>query len=488
MAKHRLVGLGIFITAAAGLVYGCGDDTAEETGAGGEGGTTATTTTAVGPGVVTSTTTSTGAGGSMDEGTSCDDAVALEERENTLGGTFYDFSGVIGEPGDVDYFSFQASAGDWIRLSTDTSEASGDVNTVVTLFDESGDTQLAENNNRITGGGFDSEIAYRVSETGTYCVRVQDWSTWTNNTPAGGPTFGYRAIMVPVDFDLYEFYNEDTEPNDSTASPQSDLTFTVGTTSLQLSTDFAGTFASASDVDVYQWTAPDSALAFNLFFTPSGVDGFGSTLGPGIINIYQSDGATILAQLDVQKGADRFASVPVVQNETYFIEVMTPAGSTAGANDFYYLKFNTRNTVNAQEQLDEAVNDSAATPETAPPEIDGTITRHYVGGLLPVPDEDWWTFQAPAGATVALACSAWRAGGGTRDALFEIYQDPQGSPLESETEGEDADVLWSDTSSEASRAAVSITTTGTHYFRVAATQQDPSVTSAFYLCGIHVTP
>lgn len=487
MAQHRLLGLGMLMTAATGLAYGCGDDTAEETGAGGEGGSsTAMTTT--GPGVITSATTTTGAGGSMDEGTSCDDAVPLQEQTNTLGGTFYDFDGVIGEAGDVDYFSFQANAGDWVRLSTDTSDTSGDVNTVVTLFDESGDTQLAENNNRITGGGFDSEIAYRVTETGTYCMRVQDWSTWTNNTPAGGPTFGYRAVMVPVDFDLYEFYNEDTEPNDTTAAPQSDLTFTVGATSLQLSTDLAGTFSSPADVDVYEWTAPQSALAFNLYFTPSGTDGFGSTLGPGIINVYESDGATILAQLDVTKGADRFASVPVVENETYFIEVNTPVGSAASTNPFYYLKFNTRNTINGQEQLAEAVNNSSATPETAPPEIDGAVTRHYVGGLLPVPDEDWWTFQAPAGATVALACSAWRAGGGTRDALFEIYQDPQGSPLESETEGESADVLWSDTSSDASNPAVAITTTGTHYFRVAATQQDANVTSAFYLCGIHVTP
>lgn len=489
MNRYDLLGVGALSLFTAAAAYGCGDETAPNDNDGEGGSATSTSTTPIGPGPTgPATTTTTGAGGAMDEGTSCADAVPLEEKTNTLDGTFYDYSGVIGEAGDLDYFSFEATAGEWVRLTTDTSDDSGDVNTVITLFDEDGSTQLAQNNNAVTGG-LDSELAFHVLETGTYCMQVEDWSTFVGNTPQGGPTYGYRAIMVPIDFDLYEFYNEDTEPNDTTGAPQTGLTFSTGSNASQMSTDLAGLFDTETDVDVYEWVAPTPVGAFNLWFTPDGIDGWGSTLGTGIVNVYQSDGTTILAQLDVTRGADRFTSVPVTAGETYYIEVNAPAGAAAGTNDFYYLKFNTvgPTQLNDQEQ-DEAGNAAFAAAEVAPPQQDGNVVRHFIGGMLPAPDEDWWSFQASAGTSVALSCSAWRAGGGTRDATFEIYQDPAGAALESEVEGEDADVRWSDTSSTASRPAVSITTAGTHYLRVTATQQDPQVTSAFYLCGIHVNP
>jgi hypothetical protein len=315
---------------------------------------------------------------------------------------------------------------------------------------------------------------------------VEDFSTFSGGTPAGGPTFAYRAVMVPVDFALYDFYNQDIEPNDDTLTPQTGLSFDIGNTQ-QLRTDFAGVLSATTDVDVYQWQAPLGGLAFNLYFTPDGSNGFGSTQDPGIIRVYEEDGVTVLAELDVQKGSQRLASVPIVAGNDYFFEVNWPAGAASGANDFYYLKFRTLDTVNAQE-LDEAGNDVATGAEIAPPTLDGTTTRHFIGGSIAAPDDDWWSFQANAGDTVVLVCSAWRAGAGVRDATFSIHADPAMAALETETEVETENINWSDTSSSASKGAVNITTTGTHYLHIASTLQDPNVTSGHYLCGIHVFP
>jgi hypothetical protein len=53
---------------------------------------------------------------------------------------------------------------------------------------------------------------------------------------------------------------------------------------------------------------------------------------------------------------------------------------------------------------------------------------------------------------------------------------------------ETENINWSDTSSSASKGAVNVTATGTHYLHIASTVQDPNVTSGHYLCGIHVFP
>ena len=419
-----------------------------------------------------------------DVSTSCADAVPLQQKDNSLGGIFFDYDAVIGAPGDIDYFTFQATAGDWIRVKGDT-ESGSEVNTVVTLYNADGSIQVAENNNPVGSSSDDGELAYRVIETGTYCLEVQDRSTWLGNDPAGGPGYAYRALMVPIDYVPYDYYNFDTEPNDSTTASQTGLSFSTNN-DLQISTAIAGLFDDASDIDVYEWTAPTGALAFSLYFTPPGSDGYGSTQDPGIIRVYEADGSTVLAELDVQKGADRFSSVPVTAGNTYYIEVNAPVAFSPGANDFYYLIFNTTLSLNQQE-ADDTTNNTSAGAEVAPPQADGTTMRHYVGGTLTAGDDDWWHFQAPTGADIVLACSSWRAGSGVRDATFTIHDDPGAAHLQTETETEDADIYWSSNSS-ASMGAVPATTTGTHYLRISATTLDASVTSSHYLCGIHVYP
>ena len=474
------VGLGLACGAVMVLAWGCTvEESASDDGEGGAGGMTSPMTVTVA--APSSTAATGGAGGVGDESTSCADALPLEEKNNDLGGIFFDYEGVLAEEGDVDYFSFEVVEGEWVSIRTD---ANGDddpdlIDTVVTVYDADGD-QIAANDDTSSSNP-DSRIAWHATESGTYCMKVADVDD------RGGPTFGYRAVVVPMAFEIYDFYTVDVEPNNTPQEPQTGIVYEESSTN-QIYTDYAGLFDATDDVDVYEVVTPAAGVAFGLEFNPQyGSNGYGSTAELGPVAIYESNGTDMLAYLDPSKGADGFSQVPLVPESTYYVSVAAPPG-TLGSNPFYYLDFYTRSSVNHQE-LNDAAN---AVPETADPvpvpTVDGNAKRHYIGGTLDTSgagDTDWWEFQADAGGTVRIYCSSWRDGSGVRDATFGVYADPAGSALQEETEVEDAQVYWS-TSSSASMDEVDIATDGTHYFKVTGSVQADGITSNHYVCGLHV--
>ncbi len=477
--------LGILVF-GAGLAwaYGCGGkgNTATPGAGGAAASSTATvTSTSVGPTPASSST-----GMMMDEGTSCADAVALEAKMNSQGGTFYDRDAVIGTPGDIDYFKFDVKKGDWIRLGTAVDVNVSAMNSVITLYDATGKTQLAQDNNVIGGSNtVESELFYHAVTDGTLCLKVEDFSTFSGGKPAGGDTYTYRATLVPIDFKLYDYYDVDVEPNNDTASAQK-LGFSVDPKSKQIDAGLAGLFDKVDDVDTYTVTAPQDVFALNVLFTPAGPQGFGSTQSPGIVDVYKTSATgPALASLDVQKGASGLSQVPVKPGDPLLLQVHWPQGKTAGANDFYFLKIYTSTGGNPQEKNDAANSDPMAAEATTGT-LDMKTTHFYVGGTLPANDTDWWSFTANTGDSIALACSSWRAGSGVRDATFSFYLDPKATALQTETEVETKSVLWS-TATAASKKPYTATATGKHYLQVMATKHDANVTSDHYLCGIHVT-
>jgi hypothetical protein len=420
----------------------------------------------------------------MDESTSCDDAVTLESKQNNDGGTFYDANAIHATAGDIDYFKLEVKKGTWYRIGTDVDVDNSSANTVITLQSADGSTKLAQNNNVVGGSNtVESEIFYRATEDGTLCLKVEDYSTFADRTPDGSPDHTYRVTQVPLDFNLYTYYNEDAGNNDSTAMAQ-ELTASLTSQTQQLSGSIAGSMASGDDTDVYSFTAPAGALDVNLRFTPWGTDGYGATSSPGIVRLIGADGTTVVAELNVAKGARGFSSVPVVAGEKYFFEVNRPAGAQDGSNDFYFLKFFTSTSLNEQESDDMANND-AANAQAASPQQDGDTVRHYLGGNLTAPDGDWWTVNANSGEQISVVCSSWRAGSGVRDMTIAIHSDPMNPALQSEVETEDKGLSWT-TGSSMSKMPVAVTTTGKHYVHISATTADPLVTSRHYLCGIHV--
>jgi Bacterial pre-peptidase C-terminal domain len=497
MKRIHLASVLVLSGAVAGLVAGCGSD---GTGTGGAGGTGGSVTDGgagpgpgPGPGPGGGGTGGTGGNGGMgaggpDTNNSCAEADVMEELMNQAGGTFFEGMGVIDPAQDGDYYKFTANAGDWIWLATDANpdDIPEMIDTVITLYNEDGSTQLAQVDDAFPRVSTDSELFFRATETGTYCLKVEEFSDWAGQTPEGDPTFGFRVLAIPVDFALYEQFSEDTEVNNTLAAPQTGLSYTVSMTNTNF-TQLAGVFDDDADVDVYAFEAGTGALAMALDFTPGGTDGFGSTQEPGVINLYDpADLNNALARLDVANGSDGFSSVPIPAGGTVLIEVQKPAGA-AGANPFYFLKTFGVSAVNEQETDDTANNASAGAGQAAATP-NGDTTSYFIGGTLPAGDSDWWQIpNVASGQDITVVCSAQRAGSGVGDFTVDYYgTNAGGASVQNETENATANILWSNLSPDASQPAITNATAGTHFIRLQSTMDIAGVTSRFYLCGVHV--
>jgi hypothetical protein len=460
-------------SAIAFVVSGCGEKKIDTNNGDGGGGS--------GP-VGSASSSSAGGSGDGDESTSCADAIALVGAGTALPSG----SGVLATPGDRDYFTFTAQAGQWITVFTvaNPDDDPEMIDTVVRLFDEAGNEMLGESDDDVPRTSVDSELFYRVTADGTYCVELLEWSDWAGETPIGDTTFTYEVSGGAFDA---EWWNQDTEPNESNGAAQV-LTLAVDP---DATTDFAavgGHLESDTDVDWYSVTIPAGRISNSVYFMPPE---HGSTGGIGQITWYDGNGNTPIGRLNYPAGADGFSGIPVTPEETYFIAVERELETTTGANDFYFLKLFPTELQNQQEVDDDANSICAAVDcpgaEEAIGEPNGTVMSHFIGGTAATADPDFWSFEASAGDEVAVSCSAWRAGSGARGVSFELYEDPASDPVIEEVETETADVLWS-ASETASNPAFVVTTTGTHYFAVRGGTQDPLITGDWYLCGIHVGP
>lgn len=97
-------------------------------------------------------------------------------------------------PGDVDYFQFQATAGDHIVLDIDTptSPPIDNLDLYLFLIDPDGISSLASHDDEILGVKLDPHLGYQVTRTGTYYVRARLWSHPTH----GGEQFVYNLTLT----------------------------------------------------------------------------------------------------------------------------------------------------------------------------------------------------------------------------------------------------------------------------------------------------
>lgn len=469
----------------------------------GDGSSDPSATTNVGPGPgpggggPAPASSSTGTGGTDDESTSCADAIPLTEAMNAAGGVFYEYDGaVINPPGDEDYFKITVEAGQYWLIGTEANpmDEMGRVDTVVTLLSEDGNTQLAEIDDSFPRVSTDTEMFHRFLAAGTYCLKVQEFSTWNGDDPLGDPSFVYRLFGVPVDFELYTEYTADTEPNNELIDAQ--MLSTGMLTNMQNYSVLTGMLETATDVDWYQIVPPTDATALSLDFTPWGdgvgdEQGFGNTSPQGIIRLRDNMG-NVVAQGNgelVHDGLDGLSSVPVSENLNYFLEIPRVAGSMPGTNDFYILKFSTQNAESQNPQESES-NDTAATATVTMGQAGGTGSSHFIGGTFSsATDVDFWSFdpatEPAAGNTLTVVCSSWAAGSGVRNMEVAYLEDA--TVVKTQLEDEAKGVLWTNSGSdEMTDVGVTVGAAGTYYIRLSATMFDANVSSRHYLCGLHV--
>ncbi len=484
----RLIGLTLGFGLTVALSGACGSGDESDPAAGGSSSTTTTFTSTPPPTTSSSGTTSSNT--INDESTSCDDAIEMEAGKNSQDGTFYDYEGVINPAGDTDFFKVTVASDDsWIRIGTDAnSEDDPDlINTVITLFDADGTNQLAQNLYDYPYNGDDSDMVVHIKKAGDYCLKVEDYSTYKEGeTPEGGYTFTYRVFWVPIDFDLYAYYNLDKEPNDAVGQAQAITTYSEDVDKYWTS-NVAGHFDTGSDVDVYSFKTPIGATMGYVYF-PWG--GTGSTSTPGMVRLLDANGDTV-GELD-QEGSARQILVHVDGDATYHLQVNRQKDSSLGEHDFYFLKLRMTDSQNPQEiePNNDSVTASVAMGKTN--SSNPKLFSYYVGGELDggsngvwAADEDWWSFEADQGKDINLSCKSVRYGTGLIAPEFAIV-DANLMVLQSEKEKSTDNLYWSNTSSSASKKAVKVATSGTHYLRIIASDKNAAVSATNYQCGIHV--
>ena len=382
-------------------------------------------------------------------------------------------TGVINPAGDEDFFKFTGTAGQWIAIwvSANATCTTTMLDPVATLYDST-QTQIAQNDDQLSGN-CDPFLITRLPADGTYYVKVRDWyqvnhptdeSTWR-----GDPLFVYKIY-------LYALSNGsggttiDQEPGNDLGTA---ATLTIPTSSAG---SLLGTFAGASDVDVYTFTLPSAESVF-VQFAPDGADGNGSSVGPGQVYITDSTGATVMARIDGAQGSLEIAP-PLLPAATYALWITAPAGSL-GANPFYSATVYTQasdNPLEAEAETATGANDTLALAQAL---VESThVGRYYVLAHLPDGDVDYFSIPVTAGDQFKVNCGSTVIGSGVQGLTVSV-RDASDTELHTCTEN------FTDQGCKlgvASGSTITVPTTGTYYMRLSKTGQVADVASNYVRC------
>lgn len=385
-------------------------------------------------------------------------------------------TGVIDPASDRDYYRFDVMAGDWLLVAT-AANAMDDpmkVDTVITLYDGAM-TQVAQNDDAQPRGNTDSEIIYHVPAAGTYYVMVQEFSDWHGDTPEAHPMDTYTLTIATLDPTRAGLVADPETGNDAASATPIELGMTGGGL-------IVGTFASATDVDVYSLSVTSPSLRlFQTTIMPSGTSGYGSTTPVGQAWVTDVTGTTILARITDSTMLNDVS--PPLATGSYLLWVSHPAPAL-GANDFYVLKefLGNENPPEAHE----AENDVIATAETltyAAPTGSTTVRAAYVLSSFPTAaDVDHYAIDLMTGEHATAACGAMTSGSGVRGlhlSLVDATDTVVGTASVDETTAAGGAIVMD----------TAVPAPGTYYFKLTIASLDAMVTGTWARCGFRaVTP
>lgn len=118
------------------------------------------------------------------------------------------YNGILSEPGDQDFFSFQAAAGEQFDVEVFGARVGSPIDSVIEIYGPEG-RSVGRNDDGIV---HDSTMRFVAAETGRYTLRVAD------HLNRGGSTYVYRVEFRPVEPDL-EVRIADLDPLRSLSMP-----------------------------------------------------------------------------------------------------------------------------------------------------------------------------------------------------------------------------------------------------------------------------
>jgi hypothetical protein len=336
---------------------------------------------------------------------------------------------------DVDWYKFDGTAGQVINIITAAKPDTDPYNEtyldlVIALFDAQ-KVQIASQDDGNPPTGNDPLLMTQLPATGTYYIRVLECNAWDKGGPtvcSPADTITHNKYSIQVSEDKFNQAGEvkETEPNDTEAQATALTYAPTKTAGVYYMTTVFGTFADATDVDVYSFKFPadlkiDTGARPNASFyrQVGGKDGNGSSTEAGEMLI-QTPGATIpIAKIDSSNGSE--LSVPVEINKDYLLLVKRAATPT-GTNDFYF----TMHTAGSGNTLEatESGNDTAAGAEVLTVSKNDPGAYYVEGDILSPADKDHFSTAVPAtnGNVVSVVCGAQRSGSGLRNLTFDLLK------------------------------------------------------------------
>lgn len=121
-----------------------------------------------------------------------DDVMEVEPNNQAAEATAFTapaaVSGVIGEPGDVDYFKFKAAQGQVFDVHVHARSIRSPLDSVLNILKASGEGVAGNDDN----GTPDSYVRFTAPEEGEYLIQIRD------HLGQGGPDYVYRCELTPV--------------------------------------------------------------------------------------------------------------------------------------------------------------------------------------------------------------------------------------------------------------------------------------------------
>jgi cysteine-rich repeat protein len=380
--------------------------------------------------------------------------------------------GVINPAGDVDYYAFEGEEGAWMSISTEANQQDdpSKVDTAITLYDAAGN-QVADNDDAVPRRNTDSEILIKLPATGTYYVKVQEFSTWTQQDMAdeGSPDYTYELTAFPLNIEA-EIVTEDSEATEEGVA-------VLGTTDTGFGLGM-GTFTATDEEDHFEITIPEAEEGGNRNVTfqlmPAGTDGYGSSANTVDMWVMNKADNSIVGRVSAAVGQDGEIS-PSLAPGDYRLTVAAP--ESLGDNAFYVFKIFVGSTDNDPE-LDEAGNNTADGAQALEFQDNNGRRSAFLMSILSEGDVDYYSFDLRQGETASFACGSRSSGTGVIDLTVAI-EDLDGNEQGSWTELPNEMLYVRD---------AGITQPGTYLLKISAGSFDPEVTARNVRCGLHMNP
>lgn len=368
----------------------------------------------------------------------------------------------INPAGDVDYFTFTARGGEYVKITT-TSDFE-DADTVVFLRDPTGQV-LTWSDDFPTGSsvsGLDSVVYAYLPDAGEYLISVEDYYAFTDPSQAyGHPNYSYELSVS-------KWSQVTSEPDSVEDTP---LTLDITSSNMWNS---VGTLIQADGDHDYikiNYSAKTSEGQDVPFLTVSGIVNLeGSDLQPKVRLLDAN--YTVLSDRIV--GADGSLSYPNMTEGTYYLEILD--GRDQGSDRSWTYLFVIAREYSPYPIEIELNNDAtSANPiELESLETDGGsqyAVGKYFGTLYSSTDQDWYSIDHTFADGYLIVCLNSTKYGSSAMPIVELWNDAL-DPISANTCDPDANPNLS--------IKEQIVETGTYYISVSATEDTQGTLQDWY--------